>query len=597
MKDAATVPAAALVRPLVADALASADEGPEGAARRLVGTLRANKFPLLACSDDLPPALAGTRAWREALARDQETLSSQRQEFLRVREAWARAGIPCLAFKSAGTFPSFPYTSDNLDLLVHPDDCPRARALLEGLGYVWLRNIDEPRKFLFRRFVAGRSVLAVHVHAWVGWDVEFLGQGIWRRARPAPDDPFLTVPGPEDCLLVNVAHALYENKRFTLFDLHKVTAHWAAPDLDWGYIEGEALNRGWHDGLLLGLLACVRMEEALTGRTTAPPALVSRWRRALRAYPWAYAYWLQLRRAKARTPFPISFPVSKLLYYRKVLSDGQRLPAARAADLLKVLVWGFKQKSGLRPQPGLLVSLSGLDGAGKSTVAKALHSALRISGVRARVVWTRCGCSPAYRALSGVARRLLDDDGGGEGHPPSTVPPLPALWAAANALDVLVSLAWHAWLPRLLGKVVVCDRYTYDAAAEILSRLGGGGPLATLALRLLLALAPRPDHAFLLDVPPEVASARGDEAAPPSVLAAQRDIYLRLAREHRLWVVDTSGEGRDPRDLVTLAVLRDYQDRFRTLLNGLLLSNPSQLNPDDPMARTPLRRWRCAYWW
>jgi len=590
VRDATAAATAALLQPLLAGALARAGGRAEEAARCLVATLRANKFPLLACATALPEAIARARAWQEALARDRESLEGQRAEFLRVREAWGQAGIPCLAFKSAGTSPSFPYTSDNLDLLVPPGDCPRARALLEGLGYVWLRNTDEPRKFLFRRFVGGRSLLAVHVHAWVGWDVEFLGESIWRRARPAPDDPQLTVPGPEDCLLVNVAHALYENKRFTLYDLHKVAAHWASPSLDWAYVEETARRRGWHDGLLLGLLACTCMEEGLLGRTTAPPQAVRRWQRALRAYPWAHAYWRHLRRSPAAAPFPISFALSKLLYYRKVLTDQERSPSRRPADLLRVLAWGLKQKSGLRPQPGLLVSLSGLDGAGKSTVAAALGAALRTSGVRSRLVWTRCGCSPPYRALAALARRLRGGHGAARWRPQAGSPSLAALWAWANAADVLLSLAWRAWLPRLLGTVVVCDRYSYDAAVEVASRLGPRGGLAALAPRWLLALSPCPDFAFLLDVPPGVARARAQEEAPLSLLAAQRQLYLRLAREHGLQVVDASGEGSAACDLVTLTVLRGYQDRFRTLLNGLLLSNPAQLNPDDPLAWTPTRR-------
>jgi len=580
-----------LIGRLAADALSRAEGDAEAAARRLVATLRANKFPLLACREALPPALAATEGWQRALVEDEESFRRQRDEYLRVREAWARAGISCLAFKSAGTFPSFPYTGDNLDLLVPREACPRARAVLEEMGYVWLRNIDEPRKFLFRRFRGGRSVLAMHVHAWVGWDVEFMDDTIWQRARAAPDDAALTVPGPEDCILVNVAHALYENKRFTLYDLHKVTAHWADPGLDWDYVEGLARRRGWHDGLLLGLLACALMERLLLGASTAPPARTRRWREGLRAYPWADAYWRVLAgRRRPRAPFPVSFAFSKLLYYRKVLADGRRPPRRRSADLARVLAWGLKQKAGLRPQPGLLVSLSGLDGAGKSSVARALAAALRTSEVRCRVVWTRCGCSPAYRAAAGLVRRLTRADASGAGgawRPAPAGKTLRTLWTSVNVADVLLHLAWRAWLPRLLGKAVVCDRYAYDAAVEMASRLGDDG---ALPLRLLLSLAPRPDYAFLLDVPPGVARVRSRDPAPLWALAEQRRLYLALAVRRGLRTVDATAPVTDVADAVTLPVLRGYQDRFHTLLDGLLLSNPSQLNPDDPQAWTPARR-------
>ena len=586
---------AVLAERLAAGALVQARGNHEQAAAALVALLRANKVPLLALAAALPAPLATTDAWRQALALDEECHRQQRQEYLAVRDAWAAAGIPCLAFKSAGTYPSFPYTSDNLDLLVPADCCALARSALEEMGYIWLRSIDEPRKFLFRKFVGGRSVLAVHVHAWVGWDVEFLGQSVWQRCRPAPDDPAVTVPGAEDSVLVNVAHALYENKRFTLYDLHKISAHWADPGLDWEYMETLAWQRGWHDGLLLGLLLCAHAETYLLDRTTAPERLLRRWERGLERYPWALAYWQRARRrAAGDMPYRVSFAVSKLLYYRKVLADRQLPPSRRLVDLGKVLAWGLKQKSGLRPQRGLLVSLSGPDGAGKSTAAAALASALATSEVRTRVVWTRCGCSPLYRR---VARLLRSRAAGGDaadgraGWRPAPGNGLTrALWAWANAIDIYVSLAWRAWLPRLLGAAVVCDRYAYDAAVELASRLEERGRLALLAPRLLVALSPRPDYRFLLDADGRTLRARADEKVPPAVLASQRRMYLVLAAAQGLQVVDTSQPGTAASDQVTVTVLRGYQDRFRTVLNSLLLSNPRQLNPDDPQAWTPARR-------
>jgi len=98
--------------------------------------------------------------------------------------------------------------------------------------------------------------------------------------------------------------------------------------------------------------------------------------------------------------------------------------------------------------------------------------------------------------------------------------------------------------------------------------------------------------AYLLDVPAETAQTRSREPLPRDVLAAQRQLYLGLAGRYGLSVVDAARPGSQPCDQVTREVLRAYEDRFRTVLAALFLSNPSQLNPSDPAARTPARRRR-----
>ncbi|MDH7489580.1 MAG: hypothetical protein QHH80_08730, partial [Anaerolineae bacterium] len=122
----------------------------------LVACLRRNKVPLLSARrvrPDLP--IWGVPPFAEALAQEQASLDRQRSEYLKVRDALASLGVPCVLIKSAGIAPSFPYRSDNVDLLVPPESELAAAQALYGLGYVELRNIEEPRKFLFKRFVGG----------------------------------------------------------------------------------------------------------------------------------------------------------------------------------------------------------------------------------------------------------------------------------------------------------------------------------------------------------------------------------------------------------------------------------------------------------
>jgi len=64
-------------------------------------------------------------------------------------------------------------------------------------------------------------------------------------------------------------------------------------------------------------------------------------------------------------------------------------------------------------------------------------------------------------------------------------------------------------------------------------------------------------------------------------LAEQRALYAEIAKARHLCVIDCAGEMAEASDRIVREVLTDYEDNFGTLINGLLLSNPGQLNPGD----------------
>ncbi|HEU5424669.1 MAG TPA: nucleotidyltransferase family protein, partial [Nitrolancea sp.] len=175
---------------------------------RFIDWCRRNKFPLLSLERHTPAWLAEDPDFARALAAESDWFATQHGEYHRLRDAWLARGIPCLLIKSAGEHPAFPHSSDNIDILVHPEQGLAARETLRDLGYVELRNIEEPGKFLFRRFSDGVCVSAIHLHERIAWFVGFLDdQAVWRRARAAHDDPAVTIPASEDAVLINLAHA------------------------------------------------------------------------------------------------------------------------------------------------------------------------------------------------------------------------------------------------------------------------------------------------------------------------------------------------------------------------------------------------------
>src|SRR5437773_2757696 len=82
-----------------------------------------------------------------ALAEERCSHKTQRDEYVLVRQAWLQRGIECLVFKSAGNAPSFPYTSDNVDIIVRPEQGRAARDVLRQLGYIDIRTVEEPHKY------------------------------------------------------------------------------------------------------------------------------------------------------------------------------------------------------------------------------------------------------------------------------------------------------------------------------------------------------------------------------------------------------------------------------------------------------------------
>ncbi|MBU2009445.1 MAG: nucleotidyltransferase family protein [Chloroflexi bacterium] len=542
----------------------------------LLELLKENRYPLLG----LMPHPAWNWFYRtENFKRENDAhealLSSLESDYSGVQASLVNEGISPVLIKAA---PAFPYTSDNLDVLVRPEQEAKARLVLTRLGYIELKIAEEPQKFLFARVREGRITSKLHLHTRIGWGVGFMDEGaLWQRVRPYGAT---MVPAPEDIVLITVAHSFYENKRFTLTDLMKLRCC-AQGGLDFDYMERVARSRGWGEGLYFCLLLWAHLEERLWGHASLPEPSIESWK--TRLSPLALRYYRRLLRREPVLPFRVSFLFSKLLYYKKVWEDRKGGLWAKPRDTVLTLVRGVKVKGRLHFQPPFLVTFSGADGTGKTQHAMALVSAMS-ECVKAEYFWSRCASSGPYRLLRGAGRLLLRR--GDDGSRPwvdrkvSLSSPLRrAVWVYLVVLDLLWQYSIHVRLPMLRGRVVVCDRYAWDAAAELEASLAPGDWASWLAIRLLLALSPRPNMSFLLQAPNPVLAQRKQEQTDPRYLSALTEAYQRLARAHPFRVNDTGGDFAPLSDEITRETLACYMDRYHTLLNGLFLSNPAQLNP------------------
>lgn len=190
---------------------------------------------------------------------------------------------------------------------------------------------------------------------------------------------------------------------------------------------------------------------------------------------------------------------------------------------------------------GAFITLEGGEGAGKSTLARALLERLQARGLD--VIATR---EPGGTALAEAVRTLLLSPPAGDWNPLAEI----LLFNAARVehLETLIRphLARGGW--------VVCDRFS-DSTLAYQSALDPALREPILQLDRLCVSDTRPDLTFLLDLPPEAAreriAARGLDSdaidrRPAEYHARVRQIFLDIAAS-------------DPRRCLMLDATQDAQ--------------------------------------
>ena len=191
--------------------------------------------------------------------------------------------------------------------------------------------------------------------------------------------------------------------------------------------------------------------------------------------------------------------------------------------------------SGARRAPDrqpILISFSGLDGAGKSTQIEHLRSYLAAAGYRTTLLafWDNVVVLSRYR--EGFVHKVYKSEIG------VGAPDKPVQRRDKNVRKWYLTLTRHLLyfldavnLAMVLRAtrcenpdVIIMDRYIYDEWANLPLR----SRFTHAYIQLLHALLPRPDIAYLLDADPDTAHARKPEY-PVHFMHRCRAAYYRLA--------------------------------------------------------------------
>lgn len=191
-----------------------------------------------------------------------------------------------------------------------------------------------------------------------------------------------------------------------------------------------------------------------------------------------------------------------------------------------------------------LISLSGIDGAGKSTQLRELTRCLEQRGESVSCLWARVGATPVFKTLSSGLRRALGRQLPLEGTMEERLaylakrdsliqsPFVRWVWMALALAELSivwgVRVRWWLWQRR----TVICDRYVWDALIDLRMAFPGIDIEKSWLWQLLLWAAPRADLALLLTIPLKESElrCRGKEE-PLADLALHRQRRIALYEE------------------------------------------------------------------
>ena len=196
----------------------------------------------------------------------------------------------------------------------------------------------------------------------------------------------------------------------------------------------------------------------------------------------------------------------------------------------------------------MIISLSGVDGSGKTTQIDLLVEALHEAGYETSVVWFRAGYSELMDWLRAAIRRRKPNLVPTTAVPQArqkafSRPHVRLAWIGMALTDILLNLAGRIRLLEAQGKVVICDRYLFDSMLDLEFRFGEFAKIRGLVEQGLMFIVPRPDVSILLMVPREVMHQRlavKEEPFPdpPELRDRRYDRYEEWGRSDHVVVID-----------------------------------------------------------
>jgi len=188
------------------------------------------------------------------------------------------------------------------------------------------------------------------------------------------------------------------------------------------------------------------------------------------------------------------------------------------------------------------ICITGIDGSGKTTQAKALVESLNREGIKCKYAYNRY--TPIlWRPFMILAQKIflrkknIFRDYKGHSRAKRGIfknKLLSTLYQYIILGDYFFQVLFKVKIP-LMFTSIVCDRYIYDTIITDLSvDLNYSQKDIKNLMNILFKIFPEPDITFLIDIDEDVAFNRKDDVPALEYLAERRNRYLWLGKEYKM---------------------------------------------------------------
>lgn len=219
----------------------------------------------------------------------------------------------------------------------------------------------------------------------------------------------------------------------------------------------------------------------------------------------------------------------------------------------------------------VFICFTGIDGSGKTTLAKLLTDQLNRDGFECKYVYNRLtpfllkpfiiigqklflrrkSISENYAEYSATKRKALRNN------------PLSLIYQWLLLLDYSIQVFLKVKIPLMRGESIICDRYIYDTlVTDLAVDFSYSNNKINRTLNRFFRLFPRPELTFLVDVPEDVAYQRKSDIPSIEYLKERRGIYLDVGKEYGMVILDASRNLDNLENVVLESALKLMESQY-----------------------------------